>query len=73
MARTAWRTFARTGDFAVLFLFVAVAIVSANAVLQEEAYFSPLALGLCLLLGGASLGSIWNAAGKRNVEGPPGP
>ncbi len=65
MARTAWRSFARGADFSVLFLFVAVVVVSANAVLQEEAFFSPLALGLCLLLGGATLGSTWNRAGGR--------
>lgn len=65
MARTAWRSYARGADFSVLFLFLAVVIVSANAVLQEEAFFSPLALGLCLLLGGASLGSAWHPfAGK---------
>ena len=52
-----WR---RTGHTAILWLTVATIVISANAVLQEEAYFSPLALGLALLLGGVGLGSYWN-------------
>ena len=61
LVRTAWRAFRDSGKLAILFLFVSVVAISANAVLQEEAYFSPLALGFCLLLGGVSLGSHWNA------------
>lgn len=68
IARTSWRTFKATGDFSLLFLYVAVVVISANAVLQEEAYFSPLALGLCLLLGGVSLGSHWNPLNRRSSE-----
>lgn len=64
IARAAWRTYRATGDFSVLFLFVAVVSISANAVLQEEAFFSPLALGLCLLLGGVTLGSHWNRVAR---------
>jgi hypothetical protein len=60
IARAAWRAFRRSGDFAVLFLIVAVIAIAANAVLQEEAFFSPLALGLALLLGGAGLPSHWS-------------
>ena len=60
VARASWRTYRNTGDFAVLFPFVATVAISANAVMQEEAFFSPLALGLCLLLGGVTLGSHWN-------------
>jgi 4-amino-4-deoxy-L-arabinose transferase-like glycosyltransferase len=56
-AYTAWR---RSGDYTILWLVVAVVVISANAVLQEEAYFSPLALGLALLLGGVGLGTLWN-------------
>jgi hypothetical protein len=52
-----WR---RTGHTAILWLSVTTIVISANAVLQEEAFFSPLALGLALLLGGVSLGSYWN-------------
>jgi hypothetical protein len=32
-------------------------VITANAFFQEEAYFAPLSLGLCLLLVGAALGS----------------
>ena len=62
LARTAWRTFRVSGNYSILFIFVSVVTISANAVLQEEAYFSPLALGFCLLLGGVALGSYWNRA-----------
>jgi hypothetical protein len=64
IARASWRTYRKSGDFAVLFPFVAVVAVSANAVLQEEAFFSPLALGFSLLLGGVTLGSHWNRVGR---------
>ena len=57
---TAYRTWRSNGNFAILWLAVATLVISANAVLQEEAYFSPLALGLALLLGGVGLGTIWN-------------
>lgn len=53
------RLFLRTGDQVFLFGFVAVGAVSVNAVLQEEAFYSPLALGTCLLLVGVALGSHW--------------
>jgi hypothetical protein len=66
-ARASWRMYRTTGDFAVLFVYVAVITVSANAVLQEEAYYSPLALGLCLLLGGVTLGSHWNPFAARSA------
>lgn len=39
-----------------LFGFTAIATICANAFFQEEAFFSPLALGLCLLLSGLALG-----------------
>ena len=60
IARAAWRAYRRSGDFAVLFLVVAVVAITANAVLQEEAFFSPLALGFALLLGGARLAAHWS-------------
>ncbi len=60
IAWTSWRTYRQTGDLALLFPMVAAIVISANAVLQEEAYFSPLALGLSLLLAGVTLGSHWN-------------
>ena len=57
LAVTAGRHLLETGRPDFLFAFVAVVTISANAVLQEEAFFSPLALGLCLLLVGASFGT----------------
>ena len=59
IARAAWRAYRDSGDFALLFLWVAVVTISANAVLQEEAWFSPLALALALLLGGVTLAGHW--------------
>ena len=54
---SAGRRLIETGRPDFLFAFVAVVTISANAVLQEEAFFSPLALGLALLLSGVSFGS----------------
>lgn len=49
----------RTGNTGFLFGFATIAVISCNAVLQEEAFFSPLALGLCLILVGTTLGTYW--------------
>ncbi|MCJ8055945.1 hypothetical protein GB928_019865 [Shinella curvata] len=57
LAATAARRLTETGRSDFLFAFVAVVTISANAVLQEEAFFSPLALGLALLLTGVSFGN----------------
>ncbi|MGN6549836.1 MAG: hypothetical protein ACTHJ3_08090 [Pararhizobium sp.] len=57
IAVTARRLLLTTGKSDFLFAFVGVVTISANAVLQEEAFFSPLALGFCLLLAGAALGT----------------
>ncbi|HEV7247010.1 MAG TPA: hypothetical protein VGN93_08485 [Shinella sp.] len=57
LAVTAGRRLLETGKPDFLFAFVAVVTISANAVLQEEAFFSPLALGFCLLLVGVSFGT----------------
>ncbi|MDB5560815.1 MAG: hypothetical protein JWN11_233 [Hyphomicrobiales bacterium] len=65
LARHARRRLIATGDHDFLFIFVIVVTISANAVLQEEAFFSPLALGFCLLLTGASLGDQWRNASRR--------
>ena len=68
VARTSWRAYKASGDFSLLFLYVAAVVISANAVLQEEAFFSPLALGFGLLLGGVSLGSYWNPDNRRRGD-----
>jgi hypothetical protein len=57
LAMTAGRRLMETGNPDFLFAFVAIVTISANAVLQEEAFFSPLALGFCLLLVGVSIGT----------------
>ena len=60
LAATAGKNLLRTGHPDFLFSFVAIVTISANAVLQEEAFFSPLALGFCLLLTGLALGTSIN-------------
>jgi hypothetical protein len=66
LAMTAGRRLIATGNPDFLFAFVTIVTISANAVLQEEAFFSPLALGFCLLLVGLSLGTqMREASGDR--------
>ncbi|TXI12148.1 MAG: hypothetical protein E6Q76_01445 [Rhizobium sp.] len=68
LALSARRQLIATGDPDFLFAFVAVVTITSNAVLQEEAFFSPLALGFGLLLVGISLGNRWREAGiSRSV------
>lgn len=68
VARSSWRAYRDSGYFALLYVFVTVVAIAANAVLQEEAFFSPLALGLCLLLGGVTLGTHWNETSRTRVS-----
>ena len=69
LALSAWRLLRKTGDPEFLFSFVAVVAISANAVLQEEAFYSPLALGLCMLLIGTAFGNHFRRA--AGAKGPP--
>ncbi|TIV96386.1 MAG: hypothetical protein E5V85_18110, partial [Mesorhizobium sp.] len=62
------RQLIQTGDPDFLFGFVGVVTISANAVLQEEAFYSPLALAFCLLLVGVSLGTRWRTAAAARAE-----
>lgn len=64
---TCRRLFLRTGHPGFLFGFVGVAVIVANGVLQEEAMFSPLALGFCLLLVALSLGEYWRVTAPRST------
>jgi hypothetical protein len=59
LAIGARRALLKTGNPEFLFAFVAIVTISANAVLQEEAFYSPLALGFCLLLVGTAFGTHW--------------
>jgi len=61
LAVSARRQLLATGDPDFLFAFVTIVTITSNAVLQEEAFFSPLALGFCLLLVGVSFGTRWRA------------
>ncbi len=47
------------GEGRFLFGFISITVIGVNAILQEEAVYSPLALGLCLILVGHALGSHW--------------
>ncbi|MFS8046088.1 hypothetical protein [Rhizobium sp. BR 314] len=70
LAMSARRQLIATGDPDFLFAFVAIVTITSNAVLQEEAFFSPLALGFCLLLVGVSFGTRWRAlALARGIHG----
>jgi hypothetical protein len=65
LAALAWsarKNIIRTGSGDFWFAFVTVVTISANAVLQEEAFYSPLALGLSLLLAGESMGGSFREA-----------
>lgn len=70
LAVSAGRRLLETGKPDFLFAFVSIVTICANAVLQEEAFFSPLALGFCLLLVGVSLGAHirQGAATGNNAE-----
>ena len=57
LAEKCRRIFERTGDQSFLFGTVGIVVLTANAILQEEAFFSPLALAFCLILVGVLLGS----------------
>jgi len=56
LGRRCWSTFLRLRSSLFLFAFVSTSVITANAFFQEEAYFAPLSLGLCLLLVGAVIG-----------------
>lgn len=47
-----------TGNPTMVFGFVAVSVILTNGVLQEEAIYSPLALGYCLTLVSVQLGTL---------------
>jgi hypothetical protein len=55
MAATLLKRLLATSHMEYLAAFTMVVVVSANAVLQEEAYYSPLALGFILLIAGGTL------------------
>lgn len=59
VARTCYRAYEKTGAQIFLFGLTAITTIFANAVLQEEAIYSPLALGLTLLFVGISFGQYW--------------
>jgi hypothetical protein len=57
LGRRCWIYFLQTRSSLFVFGFVAPSVITANAFFQEEAYFAPLSLGLCMLLVGALIGS----------------
>lgn len=68
IARTCYGAFARTQAPQFLFGIAAIVTISANSVLQEEAVYSPLALGLTLLLVGVNLGQYWRHQHLHNHQ-----
>ena len=65
LTRTCYVLFRETGERDFLFGFVGIVVLSANAVLQEEAFYSPLALGFCLLVTGQAIGSSLRSPTSR--------
>ena len=70
LATHSGRLLRETGRPDFLFAFVAIVTISANAVLQEEAFFSPLALGFCLLLVGTSCGTAFREGSSIRDRAP---
>jgi hypothetical protein len=69
LAVSAYRKLTSTGDTDFLFAVVAIVAISANAVLQEEAFYSPLALGFAMLLIGTTFGTYFrNHSGSKGLE-----
>ncbi len=68
LAMTARRLIQTTGEADFWFAFVAISTLLANAVLQEEAFYSPLSLGFCLLITGVALGTHFRET--RPLAGP---
>lgn len=58
IARVAWRLFDATRAPALAFSGGATLILLTNGLFQEEAYFSPLSLGLLMAVTGLTLGSV---------------
>jgi hypothetical protein len=56
IALKAWRGFAATGNTALAVLTLVILTIAANALLQEEALFAPLAMGLVMAMAGLMLG-----------------
>ncbi len=72
IARACYNVFANTRAPQFLFGIAAIVTISANSVLQEEAVYSPLALGLTLLLAGVNLGQYWrhqHLQSQLNIKG----
>jgi hypothetical protein len=65
LANTARKLLLKTGNPEFMFAFVAIVTISTNAILQEEAFYSPLALGFCLLLVGTAFGTHWREESER--------
>lgn len=81
LAIAAYHRLVRTADTDFLFALVMIISISANAVLQEEAFYSPLALGFAMLLIGTTFGTYFRErtlplrpiAGRRAVANPARP
>ena len=57
--RACYKMFLRSGNETFLFGIAAITTIIANSVLQEEAIYSPLALGLTLTMVGVLMGQYW--------------
>ncbi|MCC2112943.1 MAG: hypothetical protein KDJ16_12995, partial [Hyphomicrobiales bacterium] len=67
LTRKCRQLYLATGNSSFLFGFVAIVGISTNAVLQEEAFYSPLALGLCLVFVAYTLGNHFKSTTSRTA------
>ena len=68
LALKLWRVYARTKDRLFTIGACSILTIMANGIFQEEALFSPLALGMVLGLAGLLLGRAYRAADTGAIE-----
>lgn len=74
LAKRNFAIYLKTKDNRFLFGFVTLIVLTANAVLQEEAFYAPLALGLVLTLVGTAMGTYYRETEPdTDVTTPPNP
>lgn len=70
LALKLWRIYVRGRDRLLAVAACSILTILANGIFQEEALFSPLALGMILGLAGLLLGRAYRPADTRSVHSP---